>query len=287
MKISASGVWNAAKLFADRPSRPIKKATLMNAQSSQTVKNIVLVHGAFVGASSWDKVAVMLRRKNFSVTQVENPLTSLADDVAATRVAIAAQDGPTILVGHSWGGVVIGEAGDDPKVKALLYVGAFALDKGESVGALIDGIPPTDGLQALIDPAVPSVTSASAPMLEAAAKAHLQSLLASAKSLSVDQAAFPRVFAGDLPEAEAAAMAKVQMPLCVQAVMDTASVAAWHLKPTYYIVHANDMMIPAQAEAAFAQRIKATAITIPSSHASPVSHPEDIAAFIEQAAREQ
>jgi pimeloyl-ACP methyl ester carboxylesterase len=268
-------------------SAPIEKAILMNDQASQTVKNIVLVHGAFVGASSWDKVAALLRERRFSVTQVQNPLTSLADDVAATQEAIAAQDGPTILVGHSWGGVVIGEAGDDPKVKALVYVGAFALDKGESVGALIDGIPPTNGLQALIDPAAPSVTGASAPKSEAAAKAHLQSLLASAKSLSVDQAAFPRVFAGDVPEAEAAAMAKVQMPLCVQAVMDTASVAAWHTKPTYYIVHGKDMMIPAQAEAAFAQRIKATAITIDSSHASPVSHPEDVAAFIEQAAREQ
>jgi pimeloyl-ACP methyl ester carboxylesterase len=255
-----------------------------NASSAKTVRNIVLVHGAFVGASSWDKVAVLLRAKGFNVTAVENPLTSLGDDVAATRKVLAAQDGPAILVGHSWGGVVIGEAGDDPKVKALVYVGAFALDKGESVGALIDGIPPTDGLNALVDPASPHVSAIDS---EAAAKAHLQALLGSAAALSVDQAAFPRVFASDVPLDEAQAMAKMQMPLSVQAVMDTASVAAWHAKPTYYIVHANDMMIPAQAEAAFAERMKATTITIPSSHASPVSHPNELADFIEMAARKQ
>jgi pimeloyl-ACP methyl ester carboxylesterase len=287
---------------------PIEKVTLMNnlstpmgrtaaladvtpnAASAETAKNVVLVHGAFVGASSWDKVAVLLRKKGFNVTAVENPLTSLGDDVAATRMVLAAQDGPTVLVGHSWGGVVIGEAGEDPKVKALVYVGAFALDKGESVGALIDGIPPTEGLKALVDPAAPQVAVAadvSASGSEATAQGHLQALLASAKGLSVDQTAFPRVFAGDVAVAEAEAMAKVQMPLSVRAVMDTASVAAWRTKPTYYIVHADDMMIPAQAEAAFAQRMKATTMTLPSSHASPVSHPEEVAAFIEKAAGEQ
>jgi pimeloyl-ACP methyl ester carboxylesterase len=257
------------------------------AASAKTVKNVVLVHGAFVGPSSWDKVAVLLRKKGFNVTQVENPLTSLGDDVAATRKVLAAQDGPTILVGHSWGGVVIGEAGDDPKVKALVYVGAFALDKGESVGALIDGIPPTEGLKVLVDPAAPRLPAAAVPAeSDAAAKAKLMGLLGSAKALSVDQAAFPRVFAGDVPAAEAEGLAKLQMPLSVQAVMDTASVAAWRTKPTYYVVHANDQMIPPEAEAAFAHKMTATTITIPSSHASPVSHPTEIAAFIEKAARE-
>jgi pimeloyl-ACP methyl ester carboxylesterase len=256
----------------------------MNNVSTETAKNVVLVHGAFVGASSWDKVAVLLRKKGFNVTEVENPLTSLGEDVAATRMVLSAQDGPTILVGHSWGGVVIGEAGDDPKVKALVYVGAFALDKGESVGALIDGIPPTEGLSVLVDPAA---SPARAPAASSDPAAQLKALLGSAKALSVDEEAFPRVFAGDVPKAEAKTLAKQQMPLSVQAVMDTASVAAWHTKPTYYVVHANDLMIPPQAEAAFAQKLKATTITLPSSHASPVSHPEEIAAFIEQAAREQ
>jgi pimeloyl-ACP methyl ester carboxylesterase len=255
--------------------------------SAQPVRNVVLVHGAFVGASSWDKVAILLRKKGFHVTEVHNPLTSLADDVAATRKVLAAQNGPTILVGHSWGGVVIGEAGDDPKVKALVYVGAFALDKGQSVGALIDGIPPTEGLKVLVDPAAPSAAAVAAPQSDAEAQTQLKALLGSAKAVAVDQTAFPRVFAGDVPVAEARAMAKVQMPLTVKAVMDTASVAAWHTKPTYYVVHGSDLMIPPQAEAAFAQEIKATTITIPSSHASPVSHPKEIAAFIEKAASEQ
>jgi pimeloyl-ACP methyl ester carboxylesterase len=255
--------------------------------SAQPVRNVVLVHGAFVGASSWDKVAILLRKKGFHVTEVHNPLTSLADDVAATRKVLAAQNGPTILVGHSWGGVVIGEAGDDPKVKALVYVGAFALDKGQSVGALIDGIPPTEGLKVLVDPAAPSAAAVAAPQSDAEAQTQLKALLGSAKAVAVDQTAFPRVFAGDVPVAEAKAMAKVQMPLTVKAVMDTASVAAWHTKPTYYVVHGSDLMIPPQAEAAFAQEIKATTITIPSSHASPVSHPKEIAAFIEKAASEQ
>jgi pimeloyl-ACP methyl ester carboxylesterase len=256
------------------------------AASAQPVRNIVLVHGAFVGASSWDKVAVLLRKKGFKVTEVHNPLTSLGDDVAATRKVLAAQDGPTILVGHSWGGVVIGEAGDDPKVKALVYVGAFALDKGQSVGALVDGIPPTEGLKVLVDPAAPPADAVPAPRSDSDAQAQLKALLGRAKAVSVDQRAFPRVFAGDVSAAEAKSMVKVQMPLSVQAVMDTASVAAWHLKPTYYVVHGADLMIPPQAEAAFAQEIKATTITIASSHASPVSHPEEIAAFIEKAAAE-
>jgi pimeloyl-ACP methyl ester carboxylesterase len=273
------------KMTFCRTSTPHQwKATIMKTLSTEPAKNIVLVHGAFVDASSWDKVAVVLRNKGFNVTKVHNPLTSLGDDVAATRKVLDAQEGPTILVGHSWGGVVIGEAGDDPKVKALVYVGAFALDKGESVGALIDGIPPTEGLKVLVDPAA---SAASPKDAQSDPLAQLKALLSRAKSVSVDEDAFPRVFAGDVPETEAKAMARVQMPLSVQAVMDTASVAAWHTKPTYYVVHANDLMIPPQAEAAFAERLKATTITLPSSHASPVSHPEEIAAFIEKAAREQ
>ena len=163
----------------------------------------------------------------------------------------------------------------------------FALDKGQSVGTLIDGIPPTEGLKVLVDPAAPSPAAVAAPQSDAEAQTQLKALLGSAKAVAVDQTAFPRVFAGDVPVAEAKAMAKVQMPLTVKAVMDTASVAAWHTKPTYYVVHGSDLMIPPQAEAAFAQEIKATTITIPSSHASPVSHPKEIAAFIEKAASEQ
>ena len=112
-------------------------------------RNIVLVHGAFADETSWDKVAGILSAKGYTVTQVANPLTSLADDVAATRAALAAQDGPTVLVAHSWGGVVIGEAGNDEKVKALVYVSAFAPDRGESLNKLLSGGEPSEGARAI------------------------------------------------------------------------------------------------------------------------------------------
>ena len=229
------------------------------ALAQDAAKNVVLVHGAFADASSWDKVAAILTAKGFNVTQVDNPLTSLDNDVAATQAAIDAQDGPTVLVAHSWGGVVIGEAGDNPKVKALVYIAAFAPDKGESVQTLSSNGPPTEG-QKEVHPDAKGF-------------------------LSIDPAAFPRVFVGDVPAAEGAALAKEQMPISATAFGTPASIAAWHSKPTYYAISGNDMMIPPQAETLFAQRMKATTVTIPSSHASPVSHPAEVAALIEQAAK--
>jgi pimeloyl-ACP methyl ester carboxylesterase len=231
------------------------------AAPGHAVHNVVLVHGAFTDKSSWDKVAELLRKKGFNVTAVDLPLTSLAADVDATRAALAAQNGATVLVGHSWGGVVIGEAGDSPKVSALVYIAAFAPDKGESVQDLSAGGAPTEG-QTAIHPDANGL-------------------------LSVDPAAFPHVFAGDVPNAEAVTMAGKQRPLSAAAFGTKATVAAWHLKPTYYAISANDLMIPPQAEAFFAQRMKATTVTVQSSHASPVSHPEAIAALIEQAAKGQ
>jgi pimeloyl-ACP methyl ester carboxylesterase len=229
--------------------------------SAPTVHNVVLVPGAFTDKSSWDKVADLLRKKGFNVTEVDIPLTSLEGDVAATREVLAAQNGATVLVGHSWGGVVIGEAGDSPKVKALVYVAAFAPDKGESVQDLSANGPPTEGQKA-IGPDAKGF-------------------------LSVDPAAFPHVFAGDVPNAEAVELANKQLPISGAAFGDKATVAAWHVKPTYYAISANDLMLPPQAEAFFAQRMKATTVTLQSSHASPVSHPEAIAALIEQAAKGQ
>jgi pimeloyl-ACP methyl ester carboxylesterase len=221
--------------------------------------NVVLVHGAFTGPQSWDKVASILRKKGFNVTEVSIPLTSLDADVAATKTVLDAQKGPTVLVGHSWGGVVIGEAGDDPKVKALVYVAAFAPDKGETVQALSSQGPPTEGLKAVRPD--------------------------DKGFLSVDPEAFPRVFVGDVPAQEGAALAKLQRPISGAAFGAAATVAAWHVKPTYYAISANDMMVPPQAEGFFAQRMKATTVTIPSSHASPVSHPEQVADLIEAAAK--
>ncbi len=230
------------------------------AASAATAHNVVLVPGAFTNKHSWDKVAHLLRAKGFKVTEVDIPLTSLDDDVAATRAVLAAQKGPTVLVGHSWGGVVIGEAGDNPKVKALVYVAAFAPDKGETLQKLSAGGPPTEGLKAVRpDPDAQGF-------------------------LYIDPAAYAHVFVGDVPAAEGEALAKGQKPISGAAFGAPAIVAAWHLKPTYYAISANDMMLSSQAEAFFAQRMKATTVTIQSSHASPVSHPDEVAALIEQAA---
>jgi pimeloyl-ACP methyl ester carboxylesterase len=229
------------------------------AASAATAHNVVLVPGAFTDKSSWDNVAHLLRKKGFKVTEVDIPLTSLDADVAATRKALEAQKGATILVGHSWGGVVIGEAGDSLKVKALVYVAAFAPDKGESVQALSASGPPTEGLKAVSPDAK--------------------------GFLSVDPAAYPHVFVGDVPAAEGEAWAKKQRPISGAAFGTQTTVAAWHLKPTYYAISANDLMVPPQAEAFFAQRMKATTVTLQSSHASPVSHPEEVAALIERAAK--
>jgi len=221
--------------------------------------NVVLVPGAFTDKSSWDKVAHLLRRKGFKVTEVDIPLTSLKDDVAATQHVLDAQKGATVLVGHSWGGVVIGEAGDSPKVKALVYVAAFAPDKGETLQALTSNGPPTEGLKAVRPDAK--------------------------GFLSIDPAAYAHVFVGDVPEAEGEALAAKQKPINGAAFGDPATVAAWHLKPTYYAISAKDLMVPPQAEAFFAKRMNATTVTLPSSHASPVSHPKAVAALIEEAAK--
>ena len=219
--------------------------------------SVVLVHGAFAQSSSWDKVATLLRAKGITVTEVDNPLTSLADDVTATKAVLAAQTGPVVLVGHSWGGVVIGEAGDDPKIKALVYIAAFALDKGETITAISAGSPPPAGIQALRPDA--------------------------SGNLVVDPAQFPTVFAGDVPADEAATMAAAQIPTSPSIFDAPSTVAAWHGKPTYYAISSNDQMIPPEAEAFFAKRMNATTITLAASHASMVSEPDQIAALILQA----
>jgi pimeloyl-ACP methyl ester carboxylesterase len=247
------------KLFASAALATALAIGVPVAASAATAHNVVLVPGAFTDKSSWDKVAHLLRKQGFRVTEVDIPLTSLDDDVAATRAALAAQHGATVLVGHSWGGVVIGEAGDSPKVKALVYVAAFAPDKGESVQALSSGGPPTEGLKAV--------------------RPDAKGLL------SINPAAYAHVFVGDLPAAEGDALAQSQRPISGAALGTPASVAAWHLKPTYYAISANDLMVPPQAEAFFAKRMGATTVTLQSSHASPVSHPKDVAELIVEAAK--
>ena len=221
-------------------------------------RNIVLVHGAFVDETSWDPVAAILTAKGFHVTEVKNPLTSLADDVAATEAVLDAQDGPTVLVGHSWGGVVIGEAGANAKVKSLVYVSAFAPDKGETVGKLAASGPATPGVKAI----------------QADANGYL----------TIDKAKFPEVVAGDLPKAVGEALANKQMALNHTAFDTPAAIAAWHVKPSWYVISTEDQVLDPHAQQFFAERAKAKITRVAGSHASLASHADEVAKVIEAAA---
>ena len=229
-----------------------------SAPPAEAIKNVVLVHGAFVDETSWDSVAAILAAKGYNVTAVKNPLTSLADDVAATNAVLDAQDGMTVLVGHSWGGVVIGEAGDNAKVASLVYVSAFAPDKGETLSALAAGGPETEGVKAI----------------QADDKGHL----------SIDPATFPTVVAGDLPKEIGEYMATHQMPINHTAFDDVPEVAAWHEKPSWYVLSSKDLVLDPHAQAFFAERMKAKVTTVEGSHASLASHAAEVAAVIEAAA---
>jgi pimeloyl-ACP methyl ester carboxylesterase len=228
------------------------------AQSAQTIKNIVLVHGAFVDETSWDGVAAILTAKGYKVTAVKNPLTSLADDVAATNAVLDAQNGPVVLVGHSWGGVVIGEAGDNAKVASLVYVSAFAPEKGETITGLAASGPATPGLKAI----------------RPDAKGYL----------TIDPAVFPTAVAGDLPKKIAEHLAAHQMPINHTAFDTPAEVAAWHHKPSWYVLSSKDLILDPHAQAFFAERMKAKVTTVEGSHASLASHAKEVAAVIEAAA---
>jgi pimeloyl-ACP methyl ester carboxylesterase len=230
----------------------------LDAAPSTPIKNIVLVHGAFADGSSWAKVIPLLQAKGFNVTAVQNPLTSLADDVAATQRALALQDGPVILVGHSWAGVVITEAGVDPKVVGLVYVAAFAPDQGEVVGDLGKPYPPPPAL--------------AAPIVDK------QGFL----SLSTD--AVVKHFASDLPEKEARVVAATQGPIAGAAFGAQVSAVAWKTKPSWYIVSKLDGAIPPDEERFFAKRMKATTTELPASHVAMLSQPAAVAAVIMDAA---
>jgi len=221
-------------------------------------RNAVLVHGAWADGSCWTDVIVRLQAAGYNVTAVQNPLTSLADDVAATRRALALQDGPTVLVGHSWGGVVITEAGLDPKVTALVYVAAHAPDVGETVATLAARYPTT--------PARAGVVAADGY-----------------SRLTED--AFLKHFAGDVPTARARALYAAQQPIASTLFAGKTTVAAWRDKPTYYAVSTRDETIAPDLERFLAQRMKATTIELPSSHVSMISHPQEIADLIEKAAK--
>jgi pimeloyl-ACP methyl ester carboxylesterase len=229
------------------------------AHAAPAVKNVVLVHGGFVDGSGWQGVYNLLSKDGYKVTVVQNPTTSLADDVAVTRRAIAAQDGPVILVGHSYGGVVITESGNDPKVKGLVYIAAFAPDKGESVGSLIANPPPGASTPPILPP--------------------------QDGYLFLDREKFAASFAADVKPAQAAFMASSQVPWGVAALNGQVTAPAWKSRPSWYLVTADDRMIPAPAQRQMAGRAGATAVETAGSHAIYVSNPKAVADLIEKAAQ--
>jgi len=222
--------------------------------------SIVLVHGGFVDASGWQGVYEELTKDGYHVSVVQNPTTSLADDVAATHRAISAIDGRVILVGHSYGGVVITEAGNDPKVAGLVYVAAFAPDAGESVSSLIANPPPG----APVPPILPPQEG----------------------FLLLDRSKFAAAFAADLNPTLAGFMADSQLPWGVNALTGAISKPAWKSKPSYYLVATEDHMIPVPAQRSMAERVGATVTEVPGSHSVYVSKPKEVAALIRRAAEE-
>lgn len=229
------------------------------AAPAPAVKNVVLVHGGFVDGSGWAQVHKILTADGYKVTIVQNPTTSLADDVAVTRRALAAQDGPAILVGHSYGGVVISEAGTDPKVAGLVYIAAFAPDAGESVSTLIANPPPG----APVPPILPPQDG----------------------FLFLDKAKFAAAFAADVAPAEAAFMADSQVPWGLAALDGKVTAPAWKAKPSWYLVAKDDRMIPPPAQRIMAGRANAKVTEFAGSHAVYVSQPKAVAAMIEDAAK--
>lgn len=250
----------AVKVLATATSLMVAATTtpVAHAQTAP-VKSIILVHGGFVDGSGWEGVYKVLKKDGYKVTIVQNPTTSLTDDVAVTKRAIAAADGNVILVGHSYGGVVVTEAGTDPKVAGLVYITAFAPDKGESVGKLIANPPPG----APVPPILPPQDG----------------------FLTLDRAKFAASFAADVKPDQASFMADSQVPWGLNALNGEVTQPAWKSKPSWYLVATNDKMIPVDAQRMMAKRAGAKTVDQAGSHAVYVSKPDAVAAVIEQAAK--
>ncbi|HEY0316633.1 MAG TPA: alpha/beta hydrolase [Sphingomonas sp.] len=222
------------------------------------VRNVVLVHGAFADGSGWKPVADILRKDGYHVSIVQEPLTSVEDDAAATKRVLDQQDGPAVLVGHSYGGAVITAAGDHPNVSALVYVAAFAPDQGETLGGLVQGTPPASNS---IRPTKDGF-------------------------LFINQADFDADFAGDLPKAEADFMAISQMPIAGKTFGEPFAAPAWKAKPSYGIVATGDRMINPQLERTMYARAHARITEVKGSHVIFISQPRAVATVIETAAHE-
>jgi pimeloyl-ACP methyl ester carboxylesterase len=226
--------------------------------SSEARPSILLIHGGFVDGSGWEGVYKRLRKDGYAVSIVQNPTTSLNDDVAFTRRAIDASGGPVILVGHSYGGVVVTQAGNDPRVVGLVYITAFAPDQGESVATLIAN--PAPG--APVPPILPPKDG----------------------FLALDRAKFAASFAADVEPALADFMAASQVPWGLDALNGAVTEPAWKSKPSWYLVATEDKMIPPPAQRQMAKRAGATVSENPGSHSIYVSHPDVVATLIERAA---
>jgi pimeloyl-ACP methyl ester carboxylesterase len=240
-------------------SGTVNEENVMSVTSAAGAVSIVLVHGGFVDGSGWQGVYNILKKDGYSVSIVQNPTISLGDDVAVTKRVIAAQAGPVILVGHSYGGAVITEAGNDPKVAALVYIAAFAPDRGESVSTLIKDPPP--------DAAVPPI------------------LPPQDGFLFLDNAKFAASFAADVDAKTAQFMADSQVPWGVGALSGAVSEPAWRSKPSWYLIATDDRMIPPPAQRFMSKRAGSTVVEVKGSHAVYVSQPSAVAATIEKAAR--
>jgi pimeloyl-ACP methyl ester carboxylesterase len=246
----------SARVTFTRSSRSGWKGKIvMNASSAG---NVVLVHGGFADGSGWRGVYDLLTQDGYHVAVVQNPTLSVQGDAAAARLIIDAQDGPVVLVGHSYGGAVITEAGTDPNVASLVYVCAFAPDTNESVNTLLAGFP-TDGPQPPILPPADGF-------------------------LFLDRAKFHASFAGDLPAADAAFMADSQVPWGVDALGGQITEAAWRTKPSWYLLTAEDRMIPPAAQRTMSQRAGSTVVEVAASHSVYISQPAAVASLIKQAA---
>jgi len=222
----------------------------------QVIKNVVLVHGAFADGSGWEAVFNILKKDGYTVAVVQHPETSYADDVKYTKAVIDRQSGPVVLVGHSYGGAVITEAGNHPKVAALVYIAAFALDTGESCATIEQSVPPaTTGIKQTAD-----------------------------GYFYIDPAVFHADFAADLPAAQAAFMAESQVLISADSFTSPVKTPAWKNKPTWYMVATSDRSINPNQERMMAKRANAKTVEVNSSHVAYMSHPKETAELIEEAA---
>ena len=229
------------------------------AEITEGISNVVLVHGGFVDGSGWEGVYNELKADGYNVTIVQNPTLSLEDDVAVTKRAIAAQDGRVVLVGHSYGGVVITEAGNDPNVSTLVYIAAFAPDAGESVSSLIANPPPGAPVPPILPP--------------------------NDGFLFLDRAKFAESFAADVPAEKAAFMADSQVPWGVEALAGAITEPAWKSKPSWYLIATEDKMIPPPAQKFMSERAGSNVVEVAGSHSVYVSQPGAVASLIKEAAK--